>query len=129
MTEKDIKKNKANQKGNDKTDEDMIKNNKKNLNEKSNTEHHVETEVEDKTKHVEAEKEKNLKSSKEDELKLEIEKLRDEKLRLLAEMENLRKRAEKEKIDSIRYGSFHLARDILMPDDNLSRAFEIILKE
>tara|TARA_B100001540_G_C15715278_1_gene600489 strand:- start:379 stop:1050 length:672 start_codon:yes stop_codon:yes gene_type:complete len=129
MTEKDIKKDKANQKDNDKIDEDMIQNNKKNLNEKNKTENHVDTESEDKTKNVESEKEKNLKNSKEDELKLEIEQLRDEKLRLLAEMENLRKRADKEKIDSIRYGSFHLARDILMPDDNLSRALEIISKE
>ena len=56
----------------------------------------------------------------------EIEKLKEEKLRLLAEMENLRKRSEKEKLDSIRYGSINLARDILSPGDNLSRALEAI---
>ena len=38
-------------------------------------------------------------------LKEEIESLIEEKLRLLAEMENLRKRANREKIDSIKYGS------------------------
>jgi len=58
----------------------------------------------------------------------EIEELRDEKLRLLAEMENLRKRSEKEKIDSIRYGSINLARDMLSPNDNLTRAFQALPK-
>ncbi len=56
----------------------------------------------------------------------ELEKLKEEKLRLLAEMENLRKRSEKEKLDSIRYGSINLARDILSPSDNLSRAMKAI---
>ena len=56
----------------------------------------------------------------------EIEKLKEEKLRLLAEMDNLRKRSEKEKLDSIRYGSMNLARDILSPGDNLTRALEAI---
>ena len=59
----------------------------------------------------------------------EIENLRDEKLRLLAEMENLRKRADRERVDSIRYGSINLARDILSPDDNLTRALEAITEE
>ena len=56
----------------------------------------------------------------------ELENLKEEKLRLLAEMENLRKRSEKEKLDSIRYGSINLARDILSPGDNLTRALEAI---
>jgi|TARA_B100002003_G_scaffold94060_1_gene87683 molecular chaperone GrpE len=56
----------------------------------------------------------------------EISKLREEKLRLLAEMENIRKRFEREKSDSIRYGSTNLARDILSPHDNLARALENI---
>ena len=56
----------------------------------------------------------------------ELEKLKEEKLRLLAEMENLRKRSEKEKLDSIRYGCINLARDILSPGDNLTRALEAI---
>ena len=62
-------------------------------------------------------------------LKEEIESLRDEKLRILAEMENLRKRSEKDKIDSIKYGSANLARDILSPSDNLSRALESVLTD
>ena len=64
--------------------------------------------------------------SQEEKLNEEIELLRDEKLRLLADMDNLRKRAEKDKIDYIRYGSINLARDILSPDDNLSRALDAI---
>jgi len=60
------------------------------------------------------------------ELNDEIENLRDEKLRLLAEMENLRKRSEKDKTESIKYGSINLARDILSPGDNLSRALDSI---
>jgi len=70
-------------------------------------------------------KNKNEKD-KDSELKEEIENLKEEKLRLLAEMENLRKRSERDKIDSIKYGSINLARDILSPSDNLSRAIEAI---
>ena len=68
------------------------------------------------------EKESNIES----ELKQEIEILKDEKLRLLADMENLRKRSEKDKIDSIKYGNINLARDILSLSDNLSRALDFI---
>ena len=57
-------------------------------------------------------------------LEEELQSLRDEKLRLLAEMENIRKRSEKDKIDSIRYGSMNLAKEILSINDNLSRALE-----
>ena len=56
----------------------------------------------------------------------EIENLKEERLRTLAEMENLRKRFEKDKIDSIRYGNHNLARDILTLGDNLSRALDAI---
>ena len=73
-------------------------------------------------------KNKNEKD-KDSELKEEIENLKEEKLRLLAEMENLRKRYERDKIDSIKYGSINLARDILSPSDNLSRAIEAIPSE
>ena len=59
----------------------------------------------------------------------EIENLKEEKLRTLAEMENLRKRFEKDKIDSIRYGNHNLARDMLTLGDNLSRALDAISSE
>ena len=67
--------------------------------------------------------------SNEEALQEEVECLRDEKLRLLAEMDNLRKRYDRERLDSIRYGSINLARDILSPDDNLTRALEAIPQE
>ena len=59
-------------------------------------------------------------------LSQEIASLKEEKIRILAEMENLRKRFEKEKIETIKYGSMNLAREILSPGDNLSRALESI---
>lgn len=59
----------------------------------------------------------------------DILQLRDEKLRVLAEMENLRKRSDRDRIDSIRYGSMNLARDMLSPDDNLTRALDSISNE
>jgi len=64
--------------------------------------------------------------TKEEQLVEDVEKLRDEKLRLLAEMDNLRKRSERDRVDAIRYGSFNLAKDILSPDDNLTRALDAI---
>ena len=75
--------------------------------------------------------EKNLETehSVEEGLQDEIYQLKDEKLRLLAEMENLRKRSNKERLDSIKYGSINLARDILSPDDNLTRALDAIPQE
>ena len=56
----------------------------------------------------------------------EIEKLKEEKIRLLAEMENLRKRFEREKLETIKFGSINLARDILSPGDNLERALDAL---
>ena len=44
-------------------------------------------------------------------------------------MENLRKRSERDRVDSIRYGSINLARDILSLNDNLSRALDAIPEE
>ena len=80
--------------------------------------------------------EENLKSEEEDSqdteedvLREEIKTLKEEKIRVLAEMENLRKRFEREKIDSIKYGSVNFARDILSPGDNLERALSAINKE
>ena len=41
-------------------------------------------------------------------------------------MENIRKIAQREKVESIKFGSANLARDILSPNDNLVRALENI---
>ena len=68
-------------------------------------------------------------TNKEEELLDEISSLRDEKIRLLAEMENLRKRFEREKAESIKFGSISLAREILSPGDNIERALKSISKE
>ena len=65
----------------------------------------------------------------EENLRDEIEQLRDEKLRLLADMENLRKRSDRDRMDTIRYGNINFARDILSLGDNLSRALDAIPKD
>ena len=62
----------------------------------------------------------------EEELLDEISILKEEKIRVLAEMENLRKRFEKEKTESIKYGSTNIIREILSPGDNLERALAAI---
>ena len=74
------------------------------------------------------EKTRQVKNVNDDISKLneEIENLKEEKLRTLAEMENLRKRFEKDKIDSIRYGNHNIVRDMLTLGDNLSRALDAI---
>ncbi len=64
--------------------------------------------------------------NKEEDLKNQIEELKEEKIRLLAEMENLRKRFEREKLEAIKFGSINLARDILSPGDNLERALSAL---
>jgi len=73
--------------------------------------------------------EEDVKETEEERLKEEIKTLKEEKIRVLAEMENLRKRFDREKVDSIKYGSVNLARDILSPGDNLERALSAIKKE
>ena len=73
--------------------------------------------------------EEGTKETEADILKEEIKTLKEEKIRVLAEMENLRKRFEREKIDSIKYGSVNFARDVLSPGDNLERALSAINEE
>ena len=73
--------------------------------------------------------EEDSQDTEEDVLREEIKTLKEEKIRVLAEMENLRKRFEREKIDSIKYGSVNFARDILSPGDNLERALSAINEE
>jgi len=67
--------------------------------------------------------------SEEEKLQEEVRALKEDKIRVLAEMENLRKRFDREKIDSIKYGSVNFARDILSPGDNLERALSAINQE
>ena len=56
------------------------------------------------------------------ELEAEAQTLRDERLRALAEVENMRRRSERERRESVRYGATGLARDLLPVADNLRRA-------
>ena len=55
-------------------------------------------------------------------LKTEIESLRDQRLRALAEAENIRRRAEREKTEASQYAVTKFARDMLSIADNFSRA-------
>ena len=70
--------------------------------------------------------EENLKSKDETIEKLtpeeEIEKLKDKLARAFAEMENQRRRYEKEKDDAFEYGGFAFAREALNLLDNLERS-------
>ena len=73
--------------------------------------------------------EEESEESEDERLQEEIRTLKEDKIRVLAEMENLRKRFDREKIDSIKYGSVNFARDILSPGDNLERALSAINQE
>lgn len=59
-------------------------------------------------------------------LKTEVSGLKDQLLRTLAEMDNLRKRTDREKEDTAKYAVTAFARDILAVADNLRRAIETI---
>ena len=113
----------------DNQDQDNNKHSSKILKNKSN-EGDVKKTKQAKKKNVSdsTEKTSQIKNVNDDISKLneEIENLKEERLRTLAEMENLRKRFEKDKIDSIRYGNHNLARDMLTLGDNLSRALDAI---
>lgn len=62
-------------------------------------------------------------------LQAERDEMRDRMLRALAEAENSRKRAEKDRRDGMLYGGSKLARDMLPVYDNLSRALEVATPE
>ena len=61
-----------------------------------------------------------------DSVRAERDELKDRLLRALAETENLRKRAERDRKDAELYGGVRLARDLLSVHDNLGRALESI---
>ncbi|MEM9715452.1 MAG: nucleotide exchange factor GrpE [Pseudomonadota bacterium] len=64
--------------------------------------------------------------TREQELEAENADLRDKLLRAMAEMENLRKRAERDRRDAEVYGGQRLARDLLSVHDNMERAMDAI---
>ena len=102
--------------------EEIIENKDENL-EESNSTKNDEPQVE-----ADSTEEEN-EESEEERLQEEVRNLKEDKIRVLAEMENLRKRFDREKIDSIKYGSVNFARDILSPGDNLERALSAINQE
>ena len=63
------------------------------------------------------------------ELKAENAELRDRLLRTMAEMENLRRRTEREKTDTQKYAISEFARDVVTIGDNLRRAIEAAQNE
>ena len=63
-------------------------------------------------------------STEEDALRAEIEELRDRSIRTLADFENYRKRAERERADQVKYGVGEILQDLLPIVDNLERALE-----
>lgn len=57
-------------------------------------------------------------------LEAEVATLKDQMLRALAEAENARRRAQRERDEAVKYAASQLARDLLNVADNLSRARE-----
>ncbi len=64
-----------------------------------------------------------------DALRTENSELRDRNLRLVAEMENLRRRTERDKAEFAKYAISDFARDIIVVGDNIRRAIEAVPKE
>ena len=62
-------------------------------------------------------------------LKEEAASLKDRLLRMAAEMENLRKRTEREKAEATLYAASNFARDLLSVSDNLGRALQAISQD
>ena len=62
-------------------------------------------------------------------LKQEIESLKDQRLRAVAELENFRKRAEKDQSDALKYGIANFAKEIINIGDNIERAKSSISDE
>ncbi|NJS38442.1 MAG: nucleotide exchange factor GrpE [Rhodobacteraceae bacterium] len=62
-------------------------------------------------------------------LRAERDEMRDKFMRVLAEAENSRKRAERDRKEAEMYGGTRLARDLLPVHDNLSRALQAIPDE
>lgn len=59
-----------------------------------------------------------------DTLREEISHLKDQWLRAVAESENIRRRAQKDREDALKYAATNFARDLLSVRDNLRRALE-----
>jgi molecular chaperone GrpE len=60
------------------------------------------------------------------ELTAQVDELKDQLLRALAETENLRRRSQREREDAVRYATAPFAKDMIEVADNLSRALEAV---
>ncbi len=63
------------------------------------------------------------------ELEAQLAEMQDQLLRARAEIENVRRRGEKEREDALSYGSANFARDLLSVADNLRRALDALPAE
>ena len=62
-------------------------------------------------------------------LNSQIEELKDQRLRSIAELENYRKRSEKDQSDALKYGIANFAKEVVSIRDNIERANASILDE
>ncbi|MDB4184486.1 nucleotide exchange factor GrpE [Alphaproteobacteria bacterium] len=63
------------------------------------------------------------------ELNTQIEELKDQRLRSIAELENYRKRSEKDQADALKYGIANFAKEVVSIRDNIERANASIVDE
>ena len=73
---------------------------------------------------IEVENEEFIAADELDALRAERDELRDRFMRALADAENSRKRAERDRREAEQYGGTRLARDLLPVFDNLKRALD-----
>ena len=64
--------------------------------------------------------------SREEDIQAEVDKLKDQLLRTMAELDNYRKRAEREREEMAKFAITGFARDLLTVPDNLRRALESV---
>ena len=62
-------------------------------------------------------------------LNVQIEELKDQRLRSIAELENYRKRSEKDQADALKYGIANFAKEVVSIRDNIERANASIVDE
>lgn len=70
----------------------------------------------------EHEKVQEEKICKEEELQIQLDEMKNNWLRAVADLENFRRRAAREKEEALKYGSVNFARDIVSIVDNIQRA-------
>ncbi len=109
-------------------DLDNLKEEEENLNNKN-----TEEETENSVLNEDSEKNDNesAKTPEEEIIKLnhEINELKDQRLRAIAELDNYRKRAEKDQADALKYGVSNFAKEIINIKDNIERAQSSISEE